>query len=55
VPSPMNPPSGCPFHPRCPEAMAQCKDVVPKKINTGTAEKPHLVRCHLYSGANAPE
>ncbi len=53
VPSPMNPPGGCPFHPRCPEAMAQCKDVVPKKINTGTAEKPHLVSCHLYSGATA--
>ena len=49
VPSPMNPPSGCPFHPRCPEAMAQCKDVVPKKINTGTADKPHFVSCHLYS------
>ena len=44
VPSPMNPPSGCPFHPRCPEAMAQCKDVVPKKINTGTVDKPHFVR-----------
>lgn len=55
VPSPMNPPSGCPFHPRCPEAMAQCKDVVPKKINTGTADKPHFVRCHLYSGAAGPE
>jgi len=49
VPSPMNPPSGCPFHPRCREAMAQCKDVVPKKINTGTADKPHFVSCHLYS------
>lgn len=55
VPSPMNPPSGCPFHPRCPEAMAQCKDVVPKKINAGTADKPHFVRCHLYSGAAGPE
>jgi len=44
APSPMNPPSGCPFHPRCPEAMAQCKDVVPKKINTGTVDKPHFVR-----------
>jgi oligopeptide/dipeptide ABC transporter ATP-binding protein len=48
VPSPMNPPSGCPFHPRCPEATAQCKEVVPPKVNTGTADKPHFVRCHLY-------
>ena len=49
VPSPMNPPDGCPFHPRCPEAMPQCRDVVPAKVNTGTSAKPHYVRCHLYS------
>jgi oligopeptide transport system ATP-binding protein len=29
-PSPMNPPSGCPFHPRCPYAIADCLRVVPK-------------------------
>lgn len=55
VPSPMNPPSGCPFHPRCPEAMAQCKDVVPERVNTGTVDKPHIVRCHLFSGNAASE
>ena len=49
VPSPMNPPSGCPFHPRCPEAMPQCKEIVPPKVNAGTADKPHFVRCLLYS------
>ena len=48
VPSPMKPPGGCPFHPRCPEATAQCKEVVPPKVNTGTADEPHFVRCHLY-------
>ncbi|MBT8093089.1 MAG: dipeptide ABC transporter ATP-binding protein [Gammaproteobacteria bacterium] len=48
VPSPMNPPSGCPFHPRCPDAMPQCKEIVPPKVNTGTADKPHYVRCLLY-------
>jgi oligopeptide/dipeptide ABC transporter ATP-binding protein len=30
VPSPINPPSGCPFHPRCPKAMAHCKTTVPQ-------------------------
>jgi oligopeptide transport system ATP-binding protein len=28
-PSPMNPPSGCPFHPRCPYAIAECRQIVP--------------------------
>ena len=28
-PSPMNPPSGCPFHPRCPHAIEKCSQVVP--------------------------
>lgn len=28
-PSPMNPPGGCAFHPRCPHAVAECKTVVP--------------------------
>ena len=55
VPSPMNPPSGCPFHPRCPEAMAKCRDVVPETVNTGTADKPHLVSCHLYAADTASE
>ncbi len=56
VPSPMNPPGGCPFHPRCPEAMPQCREIVPQEINAGTAERPHLVRCHLYTeGAPAAD
>lgn len=29
-PSPMNPPSGCPFHPRCPYAVADCATIVPR-------------------------
>ena len=45
VPSPINPPSGCHFHPRCPFAMAQCAEVDPvdKDIAPG-----HRVACHLY-------
>ena len=53
VPSPMHPPPGCPFHPRCPEAMPQCREVVPPRVNAGTAAKPHYVRCHLYTDAGA--
>ena len=32
VPSPVNPPSGCPFHPRCPECMERCKTEVPHPV-----------------------
>jgi oligopeptide/dipeptide ABC transporter ATP-binding protein len=50
VPSPMNPPAGCRFHPRCPEAMPRCSGEPPltRAVATG-----HLVRCHLY--ADTPE
>ncbi|WP_079508093.1 ABC transporter ATP-binding protein [Mesobacillus jeotgali] len=45
VPSPLNPPTGCPFHPRCPAAMAECSQVKPalKEVKPG-----HQVACHLY-------
>ncbi|WP_059173297.1 ABC transporter ATP-binding protein [Bacillus sp. FJAT-27445] len=45
VPSPLNPPSGCPFHPRCPMAMEQCSVTKPELKEV----KPsHRVACHLY-------
>jgi peptide/nickel transport system ATP-binding protein len=45
VPSPINPPSGCPFHTRCPMAISECKQVKP----TLKEVKPnHQVACHLY-------
>lgn len=47
VPSPANPPSGCPFHPRCPSCQARCKADVPPLRNIGTEENPHFVSCHL--------
>ncbi|PAW77581.1 MAG: peptide ABC transporter substrate-binding protein [Pedosphaera sp. Tous-C6FEB] len=44
VPSPINPPSGCPFHPRCPVAEARCKTEVPalREVAAG-----HFAACHL--------
>ena len=47
VPSPLNPPSGCAFHPRCPFAMAHCSEQVPVYDDVGAG---HKVACHLYSG-----
>ncbi|NRA44879.1 MAG: ATP-binding cassette domain-containing protein [Oligoflexales bacterium] len=47
VSSPINPPSGCNFHPRCPHAMDICKRQEPQRINAGSKKKPHFVKCHL--------
>ena len=45
VPSPINPPSGCHFHPRCPYAMARCRVEPPalREVLPG-----HLASCHLH-------
>ena len=46
VPSPMDPPSGCPFHPRCSKCMDICKQVKPElKVMD---ESGYCVACHLY-------
>lgn len=50
VPSPVKPPSGCCFHPRCPFAFEACKIQEPELKNIGTPEKPCLVSCHLVEG-----
>jgi oligopeptide/dipeptide ABC transporter ATP-binding protein len=55
VPSPRDPPPGCPFHTRCPEVRAECRTVMPPMIDIGAAADPnarstasHRVACHLY-------
>ncbi|MBC8280284.1 MAG: ATP-binding cassette domain-containing protein [Chloroflexi bacterium] len=45
VPSPINPPSGCNFHPRCPFAMDRCSVEEPVMKDMGSN---HLLSCHLY-------
>ena len=45
VPSPSNPPAGCPFHTRCPQAMEICKTLKPAFKE---ASDNHFVACHLY-------
>ena len=45
VPSPLNPPAGCRFHPRCPEAWQKCALEEPILIDMGNDQQ---VSCHLY-------
>ena len=46
VPSPSNPPSGCTFHPRCPECMEICKVEAPELKNYEVNGQKHFVSCH---------
>ena len=50
IPSPIAPPSGCHFHPRCPQAMPRCRTEVPQL--RGIAIR-HATACHLYDPAPA--
>jgi oligopeptide/dipeptide ABC transporter ATP-binding protein len=50
IPSPLNPPAGCRFHPRCPVALPRCA-TEPPPLRAITAEV--AVACHLYDGDHA--
>ncbi len=44
IPSPLSPPAGCHFHPRCPHAMPRCREQAPALKEVGSG---HLSACHL--------
>ncbi len=46
IPSPIDPPRGCHFHPRCPDAMAQCQKSYPRAAHFSAS---HEACCFLYS------
>jgi peptide/nickel transport system ATP-binding protein len=48
-PNPVDPPSGCTFHPRCASRLARCASQVPSPIPTETGQ----VECHLYDSDRA--
>jgi peptide/nickel transport system ATP-binding protein len=45
IPSPLDPPKGCHFHPRCPHAMPECREGYPEEL---AISDTHTVRCLLY-------
>jgi peptide/nickel transport system ATP-binding protein len=49
-PDPLNPPAGCAFNPRCPEALATCRSLAPRPVTDGAG----LVACHLHDPERQP-
>jgi oligopeptide/dipeptide ABC transporter ATP-binding protein len=47
VPSPVNPPSGCHFHPRCPDAKDICREKYPELKNCSKDKTEHFASCHF--------
>jgi len=52
LPSPVNPPAGCYFHPRCPAAFARCRESYP---DTARFTASHAAACHLYDAGAAKQ
>ncbi len=52
IPSPINPPKGCAFHPRCPLAGPRCRVEVPRVVN---ASSERSVACHIQDGGTGAE
>jgi oligopeptide/dipeptide ABC transporter ATP-binding protein len=51
LPSPLAPPPGCAFHPRCPQAGPRCRRELPRLVALG--EPAHAGACHLHDGGVA--
>lgn len=49
MPNPISPPTGCPFHPRCPHAMDVCRVEAPRLRPVGEGR---VVSCHLHPGSS---
>ncbi len=49
IPNPINPPSGCRFHPRCPIAQEVCSQIVPE-LRPSKTDPAHVAACHLRTG-----
>jgi len=49
-PNPIDPPSGCSFHPRCVACMDQCKTDKPHPLLDGA----HMTECHLFQKESVP-
>ena len=54
VPSPIAPPTGCTFHPRCPACFAPCAESAPQLTPTSSDEVAHVARCHLVNQSALP-
>ena len=48
APNPEAPPSGCPFHPRCPRVLDACPNTLPSLKQIGDSSRPHQVACILH-------
>jgi oligopeptide/dipeptide ABC transporter ATP-binding protein len=53
MPSPLDPPTGCRFHTRCPVAVEVCRTVEPPLTGVRDEERP--VACHLVTSAEVPD